>query len=741
MPRRAPALVLLTLGAILAVALARFRGPAPRPASAPANEFSAERALQVHREVIGNVPHPVGSAEHDRVRDRLAARFRALGYDVTMQQRLACNAHAYCAPVSNVIARRPIDGAGGDVVLAVTHYDSVAAGPGASDAGNGVAALLEIARAVRDERTRNPIVFLVTDAEEQGLLGAEGFVGDASVSGNVAVVENVEARGTSGPSFLFETSRHNQWLIPIVARALPRPATSSLFFNIYELLPNDTDLTVFKRAGYQGINFANVGDVAHYHTPLDDEPHLTPRTLQHHGDHLLAMARALASTELRKTSDDNGVWFDVLSFFIVWWPQRWSLWLSILMLAIVLAAAMVRLHDAQTSPRYITIGVASFFVALLMAFIIGFAAMWLTNLRALGATWVANPGPSIAAMWLIGIGSAIAAATWLHGHAGFDGLFLGTAICWCVLSISLSMVLPGASYLALVPATALAVCAIVRASRDADEGGLTIVCGAIAAAIHFPLGFALYDALGQTALPVAAAELALVATTFAPLLAEAVLRRALFSAIWTAALVCMGMALLLPPYTAEAPRHMTFSYVDDGRETRWQSDVLTPPLHRALPFDIKPRSGGDWLRRPGHYFAVPAPALHLPAPEVRVVARGGGRLSLLVRSARPAQRIALLFRAPSLQSMTIDGVAPPPPSARFYETLKPEWHRAVVTGAREMRVDLVLRDDGAPLDAVVADTTFGLPAEGTALVRARAASNGAPWSDGDVTVVSRRIKL
>ena len=495
MPRRAPALVLLTLGAILAVALARLRGPAPRPASAPAGEFSAERALAFHAEVIGDMQHPVGSAEHDRVRDRLLARFRALGYDVALQQRFACNPHATCAPVQNVIARRPGDAAG-DAVLMATHYDSQAASKGASDDGNGVAAMLEIARALRDERTRNAIVFLVSDAEEQGLLGAEGFVADANASRGVAVVVNVEARGTSGPSFLFETSSHNQWLVPVIARALPRPATSSLFFNIYELLPNDTDLTVFKRAGVPGINFANIGGVARYHTPLDDRAHVDARTLQHHGEHLLAMARAFAGTELRRTSGDNGVWFDVLSFFIVWWPQRWSMGLSILMLVLVVAAALVRLRDGETAPRFITIGVASFFVALLLAFLAGAFAAWLTSFRALGATWVSQPGPSIAAMWLIGIGAAIAAAKWLCPYAGFDGIFLGISICWCVVSISLSLVLPGAVYLTLVPATALAVCAIVRAARNADEGGLTIVCGAIAAAIHFPLAFSLYDALG-----------------------------------------------------------------------------------------------------------------------------------------------------------------------------------------------------------------------------------------------------
>src|ERR1041385_3692263 len=98
MRKRAPAIVLLVFAAILAAALARFRGPAPVPASAPASDFSAERALAFHREGIGNQPHAVGGREHDAVRDHLAARFRALGYDTAIEQRFACNPYASCAP-------------------------------------------------------------------------------------------------------------------------------------------------------------------------------------------------------------------------------------------------------------------------------------------------------------------------------------------------------------------------------------------------------------------------------------------------------------------------------------------------------------------------------------------------------------------------------------------------------------------------------------------------------------------
>ena len=63
------------------------------------------------------------------------------------------------------------------------------------------------ARALRNEHFRNPIVYLVTDAEEVALLGAEGWAADPVALRGAAAVVNVEARGTNGPSFLFETSR------------------------------------------------------------------------------------------------------------------------------------------------------------------------------------------------------------------------------------------------------------------------------------------------------------------------------------------------------------------------------------------------------------------------------------------------------------------------------------------------------------------------------------------------------
>jgi Zn-dependent M28 family amino/carboxypeptidase len=95
--------------------------------------------------------------------------------------------------VDNIVATLPGRDPTGAVVL-VAHYDSVAAGPGASDDGAAVAAMLETIRAVRvGGPLRNDLVLLIADGEEAGLLGADAFVRSNSLAGQRAVVLNWEA--------------------------------------------------------------------------------------------------------------------------------------------------------------------------------------------------------------------------------------------------------------------------------------------------------------------------------------------------------------------------------------------------------------------------------------------------------------------------------------------------------------------------------------------------------------------
>jgi hypothetical protein len=208
--------------------------------------FRDSRADTLHSLLAENVPHPIGSPANQRVRDRIVARLRELGYEPAIQRRFTCTLASRARTSRTSLPRFPAPRRPTRWCCRCTT--TLFRGAGASDDGDGVATALEIARTIRHERFRNRVTLLIDDGEEAGLLGAEGFVADPALSSNVVAVVNLENRGTSGPSVMFETSRRNRWLISHFGHAVRTPIATSLFFTIYDLLPNDTDVTVFKRA-------------------------------------------------------------------------------------------------------------------------------------------------------------------------------------------------------------------------------------------------------------------------------------------------------------------------------------------------------------------------------------------------------------------------------------------------------------------------------------------------------------
>src|ERR687897_947654 len=163
--------VALVLSALAAISLLALEPLDPRPVSTPANEFSAERAFS-HVEQVGERPHPVGSAANAEVRNYLIGQLEDLGLQPTVQEATSARTKegtASIARVENIHARIEGRNPTGHVVL-VAHYDSVPRGPGAADDGAGVAAILEIARAITSgSAPRNDTDFTV--------FGNAGFAG------------------------------------------------------------------------------------------------------------------------------------------------------------------------------------------------------------------------------------------------------------------------------------------------------------------------------------------------------------------------------------------------------------------------------------------------------------------------------------------------------------------------------------------------------------------------------------
>ena len=294
--------------------------PNPLPANAPATDFSAERAFR-HVEALGREPHPVGTAAHARARAYIVSELQALGLDPQIQAATVVDPISAVNPqwsvagnVQNVIAR--LAGTGGSkAILLVSHYDSVATGPGASDDGAGVATLLETARALKaGPPLKNDVLLLFTDGEEVGLLGARGFVEAHPWAKEVGLALNFDTGGDAGVVYTYETSPGNAGLIPEYARAVPYPVASSMMYEVYQTLPNESDFTPLKQAGIAGFNFAHIGGKYRYHTMTDNPDNLDRGSLQHHGSYALSLTRHFGNLDLTNLRRDSDlVYFNILN--------------------------------------------------------------------------------------------------------------------------------------------------------------------------------------------------------------------------------------------------------------------------------------------------------------------------------------------------------------------------------------------------------------------------------------------
>jgi hypothetical protein len=306
--------------AVLAAAVwmgLRVSLPQPPGLSAPATEFSADRAIK-HVRAIASKPHPAGSPEAAAVRDYILTELAMLGIPAEVQQGTGLyqrGSFVFAGRTENVVAR--IKGTGsGRAVLLCGHYDSVRSGPGAADDGHAVGVLLETARVLKAGAALKNDVILLFDVEETGMTGADAFARSHPWRKDVDVVLNFEARGTRGPVFMFQTSDGNGALIREFAAAAPSPVATSLAYEIYRRLPNDTDMSVFRKYGYAGFDFAFIDNVLAYHTPFDDVAHLDPATVQHAGSYALSLARRLGNADLPALHRPVGdaVYFPVCGF-------------------------------------------------------------------------------------------------------------------------------------------------------------------------------------------------------------------------------------------------------------------------------------------------------------------------------------------------------------------------------------------------------------------------------------------
>jgi hypothetical protein len=719
------------LGFFIILSTLETTPPAAVPSSAQQTEFSSGRAMQ-SLGIIAQKPHPPGSTEHSAVRDYIVRELTAMGLKPEIQKTTISDdrlAFVSGAVVENILVRLPGTQTGGKAVLLSAHYDSVPHSAGASDDGSGVVTLLETLRCLRaGSPLANDIIFLFTDAEEVGLLGAKAFVEKHSAAKDVKVALNFDVIGKSGASIMFETTKNNGWLIDELAKAAPKPVTTSLAAEFYHHMPNLSDLTYLASDGVQGLNFAYIdGNYAH-HTQLDSLETIDERSIQHNGSYALALARHFGNISLEPRMSRDAVYFSVLGSFLVHYPMSWVIPLAIAVAALFITVVAIGLKKKRLTFGGMTLGLFAFLSSAIASVIVVSGLQKVTGLLPKNSLFLGNPDPYNSALYVLGFVSvAIAVISalyiWFTKKVSIDNLAVGAMFSWLILMICIGIALPAGSYLFTWPLVfALVAQGIDFVVRKKETASLKLSIGLSLSAfpaivlivpiIYFCfliLSFSMFPSV--TAIFIAAAILPL--GLLIPLL-DFMLRPKKWLLPAAAALV--GLTFLsVAKFTSHFDRNnrmqdSLFYAVNantgraiwaslDRRPDEWTSQFLTGSTERESILDFV----GMNLSA----MSTEAPVLPVPAPEVKVIGdtttNGIRSLNLRVKSARQAPFIMVSLNPEAkVRAFVLDG-------KRYDENHKNHLAIRYVAAPPE-GIELVLELE-QPLNVVlrVTDQSYGLP--------------------------------
>ncbi len=644
--------------------------PGPVRATHDAASFDTNGALARLARVLGDeTPHPTDSAAQDEIRARLIAEIEGLGASPILRDQFACRAQPHlptidCMRVRNIAFS--IGPESGPAILAAAHYDSVAAGPGASDDGIGVGAWLEIARALQAAPLQRRVIFLFTDAEEPALLGAKLFAEGDPLMADVRSIINLEARGTRGPAVFFETNRPNADAVRAFAQGAPRPIASSVMADVYRLLPNDTDVSMLRRDGLDIINVALLDGVENYHTPRDTLASLDPRSVQHIGDIGLGVTRAFASGADQNTQSSQG-FTDIASLGFIAVPEI----AGPIVLGLGALIALFAWWGAGSAGRWRAF--AAPFLVIVCAGALGFGVNVVIGfIRPGEAYWIAYPEATrawcvLAALFAVSLALLLFGKHMRGEQAGAAAWF------WLALiGFAGSFYLPGLPIL-LLPSVALYGIGLIASRFYAPAR----IIGAVAAALFMLIIWAPTIYLTELALgyelPFAIAILMalLCLAWFGPLVSSQQQGPARLPVFATggAMIAAVIAACFLPAATEAKPRALNITYLQDASEQSARflagssSRGLPPSLASAAAFEPLPATPGDTLTS----WSAPAPYANLPAADFAVTADERTNETRIVRGtlqSNGAYRVILRIpRSAAPQSVTINGAA-----ADFAET-------------------------------------------------------------------------
>jgi hypothetical protein len=625
--RTGPAGVAATLATIALLAWLALRADPlsqPLPASAPPAVFSAARAF-THVQALAREPRPIASAGQYIVDQLRAAGLKPQVQTATVRNMTIdwlANAQLTLGVVHNIVARLPGTAPGHanrPALLITAHYDSGEDTLGAANGAASAAAMLEALRALKAAPPlSNDVLFLFTDGQQAGALGATGFVNEHPWARQAGLVLLFDHIGNRGPLVLYDASNADGDAMSGWASATDHRG-SSLMTEVYKARYGTPGSAPLARLGVPMLHFASTEGSLGPDGAFDTPERLDQATLQHEGETMLALLRHFGKAPLARGDKPAGqVFFNLPLLGVVHYPMP-LVWPAT-RLACLLMIGVCCFAIQRTGAYALDITHATFGFTVASAALMFTAHVLWESMPALQHKYTmdALAGGSGAHWYALAFASLAAGLfTWLQRHlrrtVGTPVAAVGV-MCYTAVALVLASVLaPGASYVLALPLVAaqVAFCALFSRHVTVFARGrrLPIVLAGVAPAVLL-IAPAVRDMFVDFSPQRMLFTLALFAVLLgmALLLLAMVARRYVARALVLAGAGCLGIAHSASVPEPELPRPNRLVYFKDtpswlsfwimprGPLDAWTRQVFPNTMHPyVLPYMLGPDSDPVWF--------------------------------------------------------------------------------------------------------------------------------------------------
>jgi hypothetical protein len=213
-------------------------------------------------DAITNLPAPrFTTTQRTAARNYLQTQLTQMGWSPSL---------AAYSTGANVVARIPATMTTTKRIIVGAHFDTVSGSPGANDNGTGTAAVLAIARYLKDMTCRKYHVDVVFfDEEEVGLVGARAYSGSIQTASDVIAVHTLDQLG-------YDSDNDHRFELELPTATLEaeyRAAATVVGVPVTKTATQGTDHEAFRDDGFPAIGLTEEyvgGDTTPYrHTAQD----------------------------------------------------------------------------------------------------------------------------------------------------------------------------------------------------------------------------------------------------------------------------------------------------------------------------------------------------------------------------------------------------------------------------------------------------------------------------------------